>query len=339
MCPKDQLVAVTGATGFVGAHIVKQALENGYAVRSVVRSQEKGKQLLEHFPSSNHTVSFVPDIRDKEALEKAFHGVKVVQHVASPYTMAFDDARSEMLDPAIQGTLAVLEAADKQGVEHVIITSSYAAINCYEKGGAIRDYTYTEDDWNPATYDGAAASPNKVYIYSASKALAEKAAWNYLQKRPSFALTTFCPPGIVGPIVHPVKALDQLNTSCANVWRLISGQTNGQVPPTLLPQTVDVRDVAKAHVYAMSNPRSKGERFILRGYYIDMQVIVDYLREIFPSHRATIPVGEPGTRNQPGPVARLDASKAERLLGMTWTTWNETYKDLATQLWDMSEKQ
>mgnify|MGYP006891329414 CR=1 FL=1 len=58
----------------------------------------------------------------------------------------------------------------------MIITSSYAAINFYEKGGAISDYTYTGEDWNPATYEGAASSPNKVYIYSASKALAEKAA-------------------------------------------------------------------------------------------------------------------------------------------------------------------
>lgn len=68
--------------------------------------------MFEHFPSSDHTVAFVSDIRDREALEKAFRGVKVVQHVASPCTVAFDDARSEMLDPAIQGTLAVLEAAD-----------------------------------------------------------------------------------------------------------------------------------------------------------------------------------------------------------------------------------
>lgn len=108
-----------------------------------------------------------------------------------------------MLEPAIQGTLAVLEAANANNVEHVLITSSYAAINCYEKGGAIRHYTYTEADWNPASYEAAATSDNKIYTYAASKALAEKAAWNYMDQKPSFALTTFNPPGIVGPSCTP----------------------------------------------------------------------------------------------------------------------------------------
>jgi len=336
MSSQETLVAVTGATGFVGAHIVRESLSKGYKVRSIARSEQKGCELQRSFPSPNHTVVYVNDIRDTEALKKALEGVNIVQHVASPYTVNFSDPRTEMLEPAIQGTVAVLEAADANGVDHVLVTSSYAAINCYEKGGAIRDYTYTEADWNPATYEGAATSTNKVYTYAASKALAEKAAWSFMERKPSFALTTFNPPGIVGPIVHPLKNLDELNTSCANVWRLISGATNGQVPPTLLPQTVDVRDVAKAQVLAMSNPRARGERFILCGYYIDMQLIVDFLRAKYPDHVSTIPEGNPGTRNQPGPVAKLDTSKAEQILGMTWTDWKTTYGDLAEQLWNFS---
>ena len=330
------LVAVTGATGFVGAHIVRDALASGYPVRSIVRNEEKGRALLRLLPDRNHTVMHVQDIRNKEALREAFRGVKVVQHVASPYTMNFQDSRSEMLDPAIQGTLAVLEAANENDVEHVLITSSYAAINCYEKGGAIRDYTYSENDWNPATYEDAATTNNKVYTYSASKALAEKAAWEFMDKNPSFALTTFNPPGIVGPIIHPVKSMEELNTSCANVWRLITLGDHSEVPPTLLPQTVDVRDVSKAQVLAMSNPAARGQRFILCGYYIDMQVIVDYLRRKYPEHATMIPKGNPGTRNQPGPIAKLDSTKAEKILGMSWIPWQKTYGDLAEQLWELS---
>ncbi|EDP41455.1 hypothetical protein MGL_4160 [Malassezia globosa CBS 7966] len=337
MTTSNPIIAVTGATGFVGAHVVRDALARGYRVRSVVRSEKKGDELLRSMPGPSHSLAFVSDIRNKDELKQAFKNVKIVQHVASPYTMAFDDPVSEMLEPAIKGTMSVLEAANEENVEHVLITSSFAAINCFEKGGSIRDYTYTEADWNPATYDIARTS-SKAYTYCASKALAEKAAWEYVREaQPSFALTTFNPPGIVGPIAHPLERLEDLNTSCANVWHLVSGSCD-EVPPTFLPQTVDVRDVSKALVDAMSNPATRGERFALCGYYVDMQVVVDYLRKTFPERRDAIPAGNPGTRNQPGPIARLDASKAERVLGITWTPWEKTYGDLVKQLLELEEK-
>ena len=168
-------VAVTGASGFVGAHIVREALAQGYNVRSIVRNQEKCEKLRKIFPDEKHTVAYVSDIRDEKDLEKAFEGVAFVQHVASPYNMTFSDPRKDMLDPAIEGTQAVMRAAmATPTVKHVLITSSFAAMNCYEKGGTIRDYTYTADDWNPATYEGAASQESKVYVYMASKVLAEK---------------------------------------------------------------------------------------------------------------------------------------------------------------------
>ncbi|WFD44779.1 hypothetical protein MPSI1_003450 [Malassezia psittaci] len=334
-------LAVTGATGFIGAHIVREALERDtYHVRSIVRSKEKGDELQKLFPSQHHSVAYVADIRNTEELKRAFQGCTHIQHVASPYYMTFDDPRSQMLDPAIEGTMAVLKAADEtETVEHLLLTSSFAAMNCIEKGGSLRDYTYSEKDWNPATYEGALKKDNKVYIYCASKVLAEQSAWKFCrEKRPKFHLTTFCPPGVVGPMVHPVSSLEHLNTSCANVWRIVSGATNNSVPPTLLPQTVDVRDVAKAQVNAMSIDEAKGKRFVLCGYYIDLQLVVDYLREQFPEHCDTIPVGNPGVRNQPGPIAKLDVSQAEKILNMTWTPWKQTYSDLVSQLWRMNGK-
>ncbi|WFC97297.1 hypothetical protein MYAM1_000006 [Malassezia yamatoensis] len=168
-------VAVTGATGFIGAHVLREILEDGnFNVRSIVRSKEKGEQLLQAFKDDKHSVAYVSDIRNADELKQAFDGVTHVQHVASPYHMNFSDARKEMLDPAIDGTKAVLEAAHSSPtVQQVLITSSFAAMNCFEKGGSLRDYTYSEKDWNPATYEGAATQENKVYTYAASKGLAE----------------------------------------------------------------------------------------------------------------------------------------------------------------------
>ena len=78
--------------------------------------------------------------------------------------------KKDLLDPAIEGTLNVLRQAQKAGVTKVIITSSFAAINNFAEGGIRRGYTYTEADWNPASYEQASAKDVAgAYAYSASK--------------------------------------------------------------------------------------------------------------------------------------------------------------------------
>jgi len=70
--------------------------------------------------------------------------VKYVLHTASPYTFNFKDGEEELLKPAINGTLNVLKAAKAEGVQKVVITSSFAAITNSKAGGPWRDYVYTE---------------------------------------------------------------------------------------------------------------------------------------------------------------------------------------------------
>lgn len=70
--------------------------------------------------------------------------MKYILHTASPYTFNFKDGEEELLKPAINGTLNVLKAAKGEGVQKVVITSSFAAITNSKAGGAWRDYTYTE---------------------------------------------------------------------------------------------------------------------------------------------------------------------------------------------------
>ena len=78
--------------------------------------------------------------------------------------------KKDLLDPAIEGTLNVLRQAQKAKVTKVVITSSFAAINNFKEGGIRRNYTYTEKDWNPATYEEASAKDVQgAYAYSASK--------------------------------------------------------------------------------------------------------------------------------------------------------------------------
>jgi nucleoside-diphosphate-sugar epimerase len=115
----------------------------------------------------------------------------------------------------LQGTTNCLEAAAREkSVKHLVLTSSFASMldmAAYPSPGKV----YTDDDWNPATYDEAKdKSKPPPFIYCASKKLAEKAAWDFVQnEKPGWSLTTLAPPMIFGPPLQPVKSLDNLNNS------------------------------------------------------------------------------------------------------------------------------
>jgi nucleoside-diphosphate-sugar epimerase len=107
--------------------------------------------------------------------------------VRSQFHFNFKDTKKEILDPAINGTVGILKAIQKNApsVKRVAITSSFAAILDGAKGNAIPDTTYSEKDWNPITLEEADKHP--AWGYRASKTFAEKAAWDFVEKeKPNF---------------------------------------------------------------------------------------------------------------------------------------------------------
>lgn len=103
------------------------------------------------------------------------------------------DNKKQFLDPAIKGTLSLLESVKKHApkVKRVVITSSFAAILDMSKG-TWPEHTYTEADWNPVTYEDAASASNPGVPYSASKTFAEKAAFNFVEhEKPQFTVINF----------------------------------------------------------------------------------------------------------------------------------------------------
>lgn len=129
-----------------------------------------------------------------------------------------------------------------------MITSSFAAVLDMDKQSAVGT-TYSHADWNPATYDKAKNSgDNPAYLYCASKVLAEKAAWDFVEKeKPGFALSTICPPMVLGAPNQVVESMDSLNTSAASVWQLINGQTK-EMPDTAFPVGTDGEHVLALEV-------------------------------------------------------------------------------------------
>ena len=188
------------------------------------------------------------DLLDAESLDKAIEGQDVVVHVASPIPVVAPADENELIRPAVEGTLAVLRAAQKHKVKRVVITSSGLSI-FVQKPENFKP-TFTEDDFSDVSVmDG----------YAKSKLLAEKAAWDFWKALPEtdrFDLVVIIPGLIQGPAIFPND-----DYSAANIKRIMMGLMPA-LPDVRFP-VVDVRDVVFAHVQGAKVPDAKNQRFIL----------------------------------------------------------------------------
>lgn len=333
----EQTLLVTGANGFVAGHIIKVALEKGYKVKGAVRTDSSAAQLKATFPtySSQLSTTIVPDITNVESFKDAFgQDVTGVIHTASPFVLNVKDARRDLLDPAINGAVTVLKATAKYGtsVRRVVTTASFAS-NLDLLAGKRPGHTYTEQDWNPMTYDEATTA-DPTAAYCASKALAERSQWDWMAANGpvSFDLVALCPAWVFGPhVAPPSRGLKGLNQSSAALWGMVG---RDELPPMDFMGFVDVRDNALAHVAAFETPEAGGERFILAQHF-DYQSVADAVRESIPALRDRIPAGNPGVgwkELETGGVYSIDSSKAQRVLGVKYTPFGVSMKDSFLEL-------
>src|SRR5438045_1662606 len=195
-------VLLTGASGFIASHILDILLARGHSVRATVRSQAKADAIAsQHSNDAKLDFAIVPDIAVEDAFDEAVKSsppFTAILHTASPVPFNVTDPKKDLLDPAIIGTTGILKAAKKYApeVKKVVITSSFASILTGDKGNW-PGHVYSEKDWNPITEEEAISNP--VNAYRASKTLAEKAAWEFVEReKPNFTLATINPP-MVGP--------------------------------------------------------------------------------------------------------------------------------------------
>jgi len=267
-------VLVTGATGFIAQHCMLQLLEAGYEVRGTARSANRAADVVAilspHLSDAargrlDALEVVAADLTRDDGWRGAVEGCRFVMHIASPLPKGVVKDENELIVPARDGALRVLRASHDAGVERVVLTSSLSAI-IY---GNDRSHLFTEADWS--NLDG-----KRIGAYDKSKTIAERASWEYMETikdSSPMELVAINPGLVLGPLLS-----SDWGTSAEMVKRIL----DHKVPaiPNIGFATVDVRDVASAHVTAMVSPNAVGQRFICAEANHSMMEIAEFSKPV-----------------------------------------------------------
>ena len=141
----DELVLVTGGSGFVGSHCIVALLDAGYVVRTTVRSLAREQEVRDMVAAggagAGNRLQFVAaDLTADAGWAEAVAGCTYVLHVASPFPLGVPQDENELIVPAREGALRVLRAAPAANVRRAVLTSSFAALG-YRHTGACHAFT------------------------------------------------------------------------------------------------------------------------------------------------------------------------------------------------------
>ncbi|KAG8998326.1 methylglyoxal reductase (NADPH-dependent) gre2 [Tulasnella sp. JGI-2019a] len=294
-------VLVTGASGFLATFCCQSLLRRGFNVRGTVRSQAKGEYLKKLFGNeSNGKFEYVivENMQAPNAFDEAVKSVDAVEHVASPLT-GFEGEPEQALKPAIDGTIGILESVKKNGLEvkRVVITSSSGALS-----------EMKDTSWNQAAVDAVEkqgrAAPD-IVKYCASKVLAERAAWDFVEKHKNnieWDVVTICPSWLVGPNIQ------EGGISASNMYLLStvdpSNRKTGAELTIRGESCCDVRDIADIHAELLMAPGAGGERIVATLAPFSWKDVYNAL---------SVPYETPS--EEPTPLWVADHSKLERILG------------------------
>ncbi|HET8863130.1 MAG TPA: aldehyde reductase [Solirubrobacterales bacterium] len=283
---QTKTVLVTGGSGYLGSWCVIELLRRGHAVRTTVRDLAREPDVRaaisgEVDPGDRLTV-LAADLLGDEGWTEAVQGCDHVLHVASPFPPKQPRDPDELIVPARDGTLRVLEVSLDAGVERIVVTSSVAAVT---GGGHPVSGPLTEENWSDP------GNP-KMTPYARSKTIAERAAWDFMKERGATEkLATVNPGAIVGPVLSRDRSF-----SLQAIERLLGGMPG---VPRIGFSFVDVRDVADLEIRAMGDPKAGGQRFVAVDSFMWMSEVAAVLRDRLGEDAAKVP-----TRAVPNLVVR-----------------------------------
>lgn len=283
-------VLVTGASGFLAMHCILQLLEKGYRVQGTLRRPSREEHLREVFARHvdfGDRMSFVAaDLWEDVGWDAAAEGCEYALHIASPVPPGVPKNPDDLVIPAREGTLRLLRAAAKAGVKRVVLTSSTAAVS---EGHSDYDRVLDESDWS--------VTEGKIAPYELSKTLAEQAAWDFAKDNGRMELTAVNPGVLLGPVLD---GSHRIATSGEIITKLMRREIPGAADISF--HIGDVRDIATAHLMAMTATEAAGKRFCCFAENVEMRQIALILDRHFSDRGYRIP-----TRKIPDMAVRLIA--------------------------------
>lgn len=310
-------VFLTGATGFIGGHLLRALLEAGAEVRCLRRTESIRRNL-----DGQDVEVVMGDLRDGDSLRVGLHGCELVFHCAADYRL-YSKNPEELYESNVEGTRNLLQAATEAGAKRVVYTSSVGALGL-------------NPDGSPADEETPVALDEMVGHYKRSKFLAERVADEWIEK------------GLPIVIVNPSTPVGEGDLKPTATGQMIVDFLNRKTPAYVDTglNLVDVRDVALGHVRAAEKGRV-GEKYILGNRDMSLQQIFQTLGALtgLPAPTVKVPhwlplgwaaldtgfsrlVGRtPGVPLEAVRLSRykmyFDASKAVRELGLPQTPIEE----------------
>ena len=230
----QDLTLITGATGFVGSAVARALAARGLALRALVRPGGDRRNL------DGMAAALVEgDLRDHASLARAVAGCRYVFHIAADYRIWVPDP-AEMLRANVEGTSALMLAAQAAGVERIVYCSSVAALGLTKDG-------------SPANEETPVSEASVAGTYKKSKYRAEQAVLRLVRER-----------GLPAVIVNPAGPIGPRDVKPTPTGRMIADAASGRMPAYVDTgiNVVHVDDVAQGHLLALERGRI-GERYIL----------------------------------------------------------------------------
>ncbi len=250
---------ITGATGFVGAHVARLAAAGGAELRVLARGTSDTSRL----PAGAEVV--VGDLRAPEGFASALRGCDALIHVAADYRLWVPDP-AEMYQANVEGTRRLLQMAREAGVRRVVYTSSVATMGFH--GHAV------VDEETPV------GEADMIGHYKRSKWMAEQVALEAGRG------------GQEVIVLNPTTPIGALDTKPTPTGRIVVDFLNGNFPAYVETglNLVDVEEIARMHLVALERGRV-GERYILGGENLTLKQILDRLGKIAgrPSPKLKVP--------------------------------------------------
>jgi len=252
---------VTGATGFVGSHVARALAEQGADLRLLVRPSSRTNNIADL-----RAEVAMGDLCEPESLRKAMRGCDVVFHVAADYRIWVRDP-DQMYKANVEGTRAVIDAAQACGVRRVVYCSSVATMGFTQSGEIVDE-------------DTSVSLKDMVGHYKRSKFMAEQIALEAGRK------------GANVVVVNPTTPIGERDIKPTPTGRIIVDFLNRKFPAYVDTglNLADVKEVARGHLLAMEKARP-GERYILGGENLTLKQILDKLAALtrLPSPTMKVP--------------------------------------------------